>query len=46
MTEKSKTTSGRSGGRAQRLIKRSAKPVINPEDCISANQDELNLFLC
>ena len=30
MTEKSKTTSGRSGGRAQRLIKRSAKPVINP----------------
>ena len=30
MTEKSKTTSGRSGGRAQRLIKRAAKPVINP----------------
>ena len=30
MPEKSKTNSGRSGGRAQRLIKRAAKPVINP----------------
>ena len=30
MTDISKTTSGRSGGRAQRLIKRAAKPVINP----------------
>ena len=30
MTEKSKTTSGRSGGRAQRLKKRAAKPDINP----------------
>ena len=30
MTNISKKTSGRSGGRAQRLIKRAAKPVINP----------------
>jgi len=30
MTDKSKTTSGRSGGRAQRLKKRTAKPDINP----------------
>lgn len=30
MTDISKTTSGRSGGRAQRLKKRAAKPDINP----------------
>jgi len=30
MTEISKETSRRSGGRAQRLIKRAAKPVVDP----------------